>query len=187
MKKVIWFIIIGIALFAAGHTVGRNSVKLPEPLKSVEYKFVKGDTIRDTIQLPTPFAVRDTIRDTVKIERFLATDTAALFAIWCDYYLIRDYNFNFGNDTAGVFNVRFNVTKNKAYNVISNIQPVQKIVIEREAFVVQPKFRMWAMAGYSPQTFKISAGFDYKRLKIGVSGIRLGDKNGYTIDIGVNN
>jgi len=40
--------------------------------------------------------------------------------------------------------------------------------------------------GASPVAVKVSVGFDYKRLKFGLSGIRFNENNGYTIDVGYN-
>ena len=79
-------IAIGIALLI-GYFWGRSSVELPAPTRIVEVKWTKGEIVRDTIDRPVPYEVE------IPVDRpvFIPTDTAALFAIWQDYYLERKY------------------------------------------------------------------------------------------------
>ena len=79
-------IAVAISLFL-GYLWGRSSVELPAPKRIVEIKWEKGEVVRDTVEKPVPYEVK--VPDSIPI--FIPTDTAALFAIWQDYYLERKY------------------------------------------------------------------------------------------------
>lgn len=177
-------IAVGIALLI-GYFWGRSSVELPAPKRIVEVKWVKGDIIRDTIDNPVPYEVG------VPVDRpvFIPTDTAALFAIWQDYYLERKYDLDFSNDSLGIFKVDAKVSQNKLIYANSFIQPNIRTVTEREVIYKVPTLQPWALIGTSAdfRTNKLQFGLDIKnKYKVGVSGIRLDDKYGYTFDFGLN-
>jgi hypothetical protein len=176
-------IAIGIALLI-GYFWGRSSVELPQPKRIVEVKWVKGDIVRDTIDRPVPYEVK------VPVDRpvFVPTDTAALFAIWQDYYLDRKYALDFSNDSLGTFKVDALVSQNKLISATSFIQPNIRTVTEREVIYKVPTLQLWAMLGTSAdfRTNKLQFGLDIKnKYIIGLSGIRLDDRYGYTIDFGI--
>lgn len=176
-------IAVGIALFL-GYLWGRSSVELPAPKRIVEVKWEKGEIVRDTIDRPVPYEVE------IPVDRpvFIPTDTAALFAIWQDYYLERKYALDFSNDSLGVFKVDAKVSQNKLISATSLIQPNIRIVYEREVIYKVPTLQPWALIGTSAdfRTNKIQFGLDIKnKFIIGASGIRLDDKYGYTFDFGV--
>ena len=83
-----------------GYLWGVKSVKIPEPETIIDIRYEKGDTIRITKYLPSPSSV-----DTIYIDRPTETDTAALYAVWDDYYLKRKYELDFSTDTTGIFKV----------------------------------------------------------------------------------
>jgi hypothetical protein len=177
-------IAVGIALLI-GYFWGRSSVELPAPKRIVEVKWVKGDIVRDTIDNPVPYEVE------VPVDRpvFIPTDTAALFAIWQDYYLERKYDLDFSNDSLGIFKVDAKVSQNKLIYANSFIQPNIRTVTEREVIYKVPTLQPWALIGTSAdfRTNKLQFGLDIKnKYKVGVSGIRLDDKYGYTFDFGLN-
>lgn len=176
-------IAVGIALFL-GYLWGRSSVELPAPKRIVEVKWEKGEIVRDTIDRPVPYEVE------IPVDRpvFIPTDTAALFAIWQDYYLERKYALDFSNDSLGVFKVDAKVSQNKLIAATSFIQPNIRTVYEREVIYKVPTLQPWALIGTSAdfRTNKIQFGLDIKnKFIIGASGIRLDDKYGYTFDFGV--
>lgn len=176
-------IAIGIALLI-GYFWGRSSVELPKPVRIVEVKWEKGEIVRDTVDNPVPYEVK------VPVDRpvFIPTDTAALFAIWQDYYLDRKYALDFSNDSLGVFKVDAKVSQNKLISATSFIQPNIRTVYEREVIYKVPTLQPWALIGTSAdfRTNKIQFGLDIKnKYIIGASGIRLDDKYGYTLDFGI--
>lgn len=176
-------IAVGIALFL-GYLWGRSSVELPAPKRIVEVKWTKGEIVRDTIDRPVPYEVE------IPVDRpvFIPTDTAALFAIWQDYYLERKYALDFSNDSLGVFKVDAKVSQNKLISATSFIQPNIRTVYEREVIYKVPTLQPWALIGTSAdfRTNKIQFGLDIEnKFIIGASGIRLDDKYGYTFDFGV--
>ncbi len=176
-------IIVLIAIFV-GYLLGRSSVQIPEPKTIVETKWLKGEVVRDTVLLPIPYLI--TITDTVPV--FVATDTAKLYAVWQDYYLQRYYNLDFSNDTLGVFKVNAVVGQNKLFSATSTVQPNIRTVTERQVIYKVPKVQFYGIMGTSVdlRTNKIQFGVDLRqKYMIGVSGIRLDNKYGYTIDAGI--
>lgn len=183
--------LIAIGLVAVGISVGVLIGYMfikpdaePDVQRIVEIKYVKGDTITDTIRCPVPYRVTDSVRVPIPIP----TDTAALFAVWKDYYLKREYSLDFSNDTLGVFKVDAAVSENKLLYAFSTVQPNIRTVTEREVIYKQRKWVPWAMIGTSVdfRTNKLQFGLDInEKYTIGASGIRLDDKYGYTIDFGI--
>ena len=165
-------IAIAIAVFI-GYLWGQSNVTIPKPEIKEVVKWEK-----------EPYAVHDTIDRPV----FIPTDTAALFAVWCDYYLKRDYKLDFSNDTLGTFIVNASIQENKLLSATSTVQPIRKVITRTETVYKVPTMQPWVMIGTSPtlNTQKIQFGLDIKNKYIfGASGIRLDDKYGYTIDFGI--
>ena len=168
--------------------LGRRSVHVPEP----------GEVQHDTTDVPAPFPVHDTLKipvpaketppDTVYIPVPEPTDTAALFAVWLDYYTTRDYDLDFSSDTLGVFKVAAKVNQNKIMQAVSTVQPNVKVVTNTETVYKTKFLQPWAMVGTSVDfNFQqIQAGVDINnKWMVGVGGIRYGDKGGFTVNAGV--
>lgn len=177
-------IAIVIAVFI-GYLWGRSNVIIPEPEIKEVVKWEKEPyAVHDTIEKPVPYEVK------VPVDRpvFIPTDTAALFAVWCDYYLKRDYKLDFSNDTLGTFIVNASIQENKLLSAASTVQPIRKVITRTETVYKVPTMQPWLMIGTSPtlNTQKIQFGLDIKnKFIIGASGIRLNDDYGYTIDFGI--
>ena len=176
-------IAVAISLFL-GYLWGRSSVELPAPKRIVEVKWEKGEVVRDTVEKPVPYEVK--VPDSIPI--FIPTDTAALFAIWQDYYLERKYALDFSNDSLGTFKVDAKVSQNKLISATSFIQPNIRTVYEKEVIYKKEKWVPWAMIGTSVdlKTNKVQFGVDLnQKYVIGVSGIRMDDRYRYTLDFGI--
>ena len=168
--------------------LGQSSVYVPEP----------GEVQHDTTYVPAPYAVHDTLKipvpaketppDTVYVPVPEPTDTAALFAVWLDYYTTRDYNLDFSSDTLGVFKVAAKVNQNKLTEAVSTIQPMTKVITNTQTVYKTKFIRPWVMAGTSVDfNFQqIQAGVDINdRWMVGVGGIRYDKKGGFIINAGV--
>lgn len=178
-------VIVAIAIFI-GYLLGRSSVEIPEPETIVEIKWEKGETIRDTIKVPEPYEVIVKVPDSIPVP--IHTDTAVLFAVWQDYYSTRKYNLYFSNDTSGVFKVDAIVNQNKLTYASSFIEPNIRTVYETKTIYKVPTIQFYGIIGSSVdlKTNKIQFGIDLRqKYMIGVSGIRIGNENGYTIDAGI--
>lgn len=185
MKNKIIYIFVILVTFLLGIILGfylkKDDVAKFERI--VEVKWQKGDTIRDTLYRPKPY--RTIVRDSVKIPVY--TDTAALFAAWKDYTLSREYRLDFSNDSVGQFVVDALVTENKLMSAVSTIRPLVKTIYTKETEYKKQKFVPWAIIGSSVdfKTNKVQLGVDLSdRYIVGVSGIRMKDVYGYTIDVG---
>lgn len=168
--------------------LGRSSVHIPEP----------AEVKHDTTYVPAPYPVHDTLKvpvpakevppDTVYVSVPEPTDTAALFAVWLDYYTTREYNLDFSSDSLGVFRVAAKVNKNKLQEAISTIQPRIQVVTNIENFYKERAFQPWVMATTGVTDFKfqsVTVGVDINsRVMLGVGAMRY-DKNGaFTINAG---
>lgn len=176
-------VIVAIAIFV-GYLLGRSSVEIPEPETIVEIKWGKGEAIRDTIKVPEPYEVIVKVPDSITVP----TDTAALFAVWQYYYSTRKYNLDFSNDKLGVFKVDAVVNQNKLISANSFIEPNIRTVYETKTIYKVPTIQFYGIIGSSVdlKTNKIQFGIDLRqKYMIGVSGIRVGNENGYTIDAGI--
>lgn len=176
-------VIVAIAIFV-GYLLGRSSVEIPEPETIVEIKWEKGEAIRDTIKVPEPYEVIVKVPDSIPVP----TDTAALFAVWQYYYSTRKYNLDFSNDKLGVFKVDAVVNQNKLISANSFIEPNIRTVYETKTIYKVPTIQFYGIIGSSVdlKTNKIQFGIDLRqKYMIGVSGIRVGNENGYTIDAGI--
>lgn len=181
-------IIIVAAVCLGMFFLGRSSVRLPEP----------GTVQRDTTYVPAPFAVHDTVKvpgpvreipaDTVYYPVPEPVDTAALYAVWLDYYTTRDYNLDFSNDTLGVFRVAAKVTQNKITEAISTIQPITKVITNTEIYYKERPFQPWVMATTGVTDFKfqsITVGADlYGKWMVGVGGMRYDKSGAVTVNVG---
>lgn len=180
---------IGLAASIIAVSVGVGyywgKADIPEPQVTEKIEYVPSPyPVRDTIDRPIPVEVHDTIVKPVPVP----TDTAALFAIWRDYHLRRDYELDFSNDSIGTFRVNASVQENKLFSATSVIQPNRKVITRTETVLKVPTIQPWVMIGTSA-TFdsqKVQFGLDFKnRFIFGVSGIRIDDKYNYTLDFGV--
>lgn len=180
-------IAIIIALFV-GYIWGSSNIKeLPASKTESVTKWIKGDTIRDTISIKKlkPYKVTLPSKD-IKIPS--STDTTKLFEVWKDYYTKRNYNLDFSNDTLGIFKVDAEVSENRLTKATSLIQPNIRTITTKETIYKVIKLQPYTVIGSSLdfRTNKIEIGLDFKqKYMLGISGIRLDDKYGYTIDLGI--
>jgi len=180
-------IAIIIALFV-GYIWGSSNIKeLPASKTESVTKWIKGDTIRDTISIKKlkPYKVTLPSKD-IKIPS--STDTTKLFEVWKDYYTKRNYNLDFSNDTLGIFKVDVEVSENRLTKATSLIQPNIRTITTKETIYKVIKLQPYTVIGSSLdfRTNKIEIGLDFKqKYMLGISGIRLDDKYGYTIDLGI--
>lgn len=189
-KKVtisIGLIIISlVAAFIIGVLIGKGYADTVEVEKEVvKWKTERLPAIHDTISMPVPYLVSDT--DTVFkiIEHQVEVDTLKILA---DYYRVRKYDLDFSNDSIGVFKVNIDVTKNMLANAISEIRPIRTTIERVRTINKVQTLQFYGMFGSSLdfKTNKIQVGLDFRqKYLLGVSGIRLDDKYGYTIDLGV--
>ena len=169
-----------------GYFLGRSSVVLPETKVERIITWSKGETITKYVDKPVPYAVRDTAYKYIAFPEH--TDTAALFAVWRDYYLERDYCLDFSDDSIGVFKVDLSVSENKIAKSRSTITPYIRTIREKETIYKVPTIQFYGLIGTSLdlKTNQIQLGVDLKqRYLIGVSGIRMDDEFGYTLNVGV--
>ena len=187
-KNILIAVLILAICLSVGFFIGYLVFGKTEPVvnRIVEIKWQKGETVRDTIDHPVPVETIVYKRDSIPVP--VPTDTAALFAVWRDYYLERKYELDFSNDSVGVFKVDALVSENKLISATSVIQPNIRTVYEKEVIYKVPTLQPWAMIGTSVdlRTNKIQVGLDLKqKYMFGVSGIRMNDKYSYTLDFGI--
>lgn len=172
--------------FIVGVFIGKGYVDTVEVEKEVvKWKTEQLPPIYDTISMPVPYLVFDT--DTVFkiIDHQAEVDTLKILA---DYYRVRKYNLDFSNDSIGVFKVNIDVTKNMLANASSEIRPIRTTIERVKTINKVQKLQFYGMFGSSLdfKTNKIQVGLDFRqKYLLGVSGIRLDNKYGYTIDLGV--
>ena len=182
----LYSIIAAVVIFFVGYLVGRGFVDTKEVEKVVvKYKTEQLPPIHDTIPNPVPYYVHNT--DTVEriIEHTLEVDT---FAILADYYRLRNYDLDFSHDSIGTFKVNLDVTKNALANARSEIRPIRNTVEVIRTISNIKTIQFYGLIGSSVdlKTNKIQFGIDLRqKYLIGVSGIRLDDRYGYTIDLGM--
>ena len=181
----VWTIIVVLITAVIGYLIGRASVDIPGEKIITKIEYIKGEEIRDTIFIPKPYEVTSP-SDTIKIP--IPTDTAALYAIWKDYYTTRKYELDFSNDTLGIYKVNTTVSQNKLMMTNSYIKPNVKVITETQTILRVPVVQIFGMIGTSVdlQTNKIQLGIDLKqKYLIGLSGIRYKENYSYTIDLGI--
>lgn len=172
--------------FVIGYFLGKSSVEIPKGKVEKIITYSQGKTITKTISVPEPYAVHDTTYQTIGIPAVV--DTAALYEVWCDYYLARDYELDFSEDTLGVFKVNASVTQNKLVSATSTIKPLIRTETETKTIYKVPTIQFYTLIGTSLdlQTNQIQAGVDLKqKYLIGVSGIRRDNDWGYTFNLGI--
>ena len=192
-------ILVAVALII-GFLIGRAFVnEKPVETKKI-IKYVKSrNVIKDTIIHPEPYEVvkwryRKSKHDTIFLpskvlskggKEVAAVDTSNSIK---DYFLTRKYNLDFSNDTIGIFRVNAEVNQNRLILANSYINPTIKTVTETKMIYKVPLLQFYTMIGSSVdlQTNQLQFGIDLRqKFLIGVSGIRMYDKYGYTINAGI--
>lgn len=177
-------LVIGLVI---GFFLGKAEVE-PTPAKTQKIiTWAKGQETIKEVPVPQPYVVHDTTYIVKEVP--IPTDTAALFKVWRDYYLTRDYDLDFSDDSLGVFKVKVAVHQNKvASSPVATIQPNIKIVTEENTVYKVSFIQGYVMIGTSVDfsVNQIQLGIDLKqKFLISVSGIRIKDKYGYTINAGI--
>ena len=191
-RETQWTTVAAIVLIAAiclgMFFLGRRSVRIPEP----------AEVKHDTTYVPAPYPVHDTLKvpvpakevppDTVYVPVPEPTDTAALFAVWLDYYTTRDYDLDFSSDSLGVFKVAAKVNQNKITEAVSTIQPITKVITNTETYYKERPIQPWVMVGTGVTDFKfqqIQAGVDINgKWMVGVGGMRYDKSGAVTVNVG---
>ena len=161
----------------------KTSVKVKESVKYVPSPYVISSNIPNYKLVPYRVLYTDTIIQYMTQE----VDTAEILK---DYFLSRQYELDFSNDSIGIFKVNAEVNQNKLVSASSHIQPMIKTIYRdrTETIYKSPSIQFYGMLGTSLDftTNKISLGIDLKqRYLIGISGIRINNKYNYTIDFGI--
>ncbi len=185
MNKKITISIVTIIAFLIGGVIGYfiSKAYTPEPKgivkTEVHYEKLPADTIK--MYYPEPYKVYDTITDLQTIY----VDTAKYID---DYFKVKDYRLDFSNDTLGKFVVETKVHQNSLMYAEAQIEPIIKTIITTKTEYKVKAFQIYAMLGSSVD-FKcnqIQAGVDFAdKYMFGVSGVKLGDKVGYTLNVGL--
>ena len=165
----------------SGFFIGRSYISEPiETVKEiVKYEKLPADTIK--IMYPEPYKVYDTITDLQTIY----VDTAKSID---DYFKVREYHLDFSKDTLGSFIVDAKVHQNSLIYAEAQIEPIIKTVTTTKTEYKVKAFQIYAMLGSSIdlRCNQIQAGVDVAdKYMFGVSGVRLGDKLGYTLNVGL--
>lgn len=177
-----------MAIFAVGgivgYLVGRSRSEVTTRVEKI-YTWSKGVERIKEIPIPQPYEVIKTIERVVPTE----VDTAALYEAWLKYHDVNKYEFDFSDDSVGVFKVDFEVSKNEvAAPPRAIIQPNILTVTETRTIYKVPTIQGWAMIGADVKfnAFQVQAGVDFKqRFMVGASGIRMNDAWGYTVNLGI--
>lgn len=161
----------------------KTSVKVKESVKYEPSPYVISSNIPNYKLVPYRVSYPDTIIQYMTRE----VDTAEILK---DYFLSRQYELDFSNDSIGIFKVDAEVNQNKLVSASSYIQPMVKTIYRdrTETVYKSPSIQFYGILGTSLdfKTNKISLGVDLKqRYLIGVSGIRFDNKYNYTIDFGI--
>lgn len=177
-------LVIGLVI---GFFLGKAEAE-PTPAKTQRIiTWSKGQETIKEVPVPEPYDVHDTAYIVKEVP--IPTDTAALFKVWRDYYLTRDYDLDFSDDSLGVFKVKLAVHQNKvASSPVVTIQPNIRTVTEENIVYKVPFIQGYAIIGTSVDfsVNQIQLGIDLKqKFLIGVSGIRIKDNYGYTINAGI--
>lgn len=191
MSKVITIsvgTIVALAIgLVIGFFIGKAEVESTPAKTQKIITWARGKETIKEVPVPEPYAVHDTTYIVKEVP--VPTDTTALFEIWKDYYLTRDYNLDFSDDSLGVFKVKLAVHQNKiASSPVATIQPNVKTITEERTVTKVPFIQGYAMVGTSVDfsVNQIQLGIDLKqKFLIGASGIRIKDNYGYTINAGI--
>ena len=133
-------------------------------------RYVKGETIHDTIVIPHPIYVEIPSNpkyiyeyDTLIIDNIeYISEKVDTTAIIQDYILMRTYEFNvFNSDTLGKFDVKQQIGYNKLLSFDYTFTPISKQITQYR----EPLFTPFVTAGYSTnQTVLLGGGFYYKNI-----------------------
>ena len=163
-----------------GYSIGINFSPEPEVVTKTIVRYEQGDVDTVVIRVPEPYAVHDTITDL----QALYVDTAKSIE---DYLKVKDYRLDFSNDTLGSFVVETKIHKNTLIYAEAQIKPIIK-TIEISNINKPKKIQFYSIIGTSINLKynQIQLGVDYKdKYMMGVSGIRLENKLGYTLNFGM--
>ena len=165
MKKNYLIGILLVISLIAGFFVGRCTTQTKEVIR-----FVKGETIRDTLTIPYP--VDSEIpkepklplkKDTLYLDSLIfiveKVDTAEIIK---DYITQKTYEFNvFDSPTLGKFGIKQQIGYNKLLSFDYTFTPVTKQVTQYR----EPLFTPFVTAGYSTnQAVLLGGGFYYKNI-----------------------
>lgn len=186
--KIKHILILSIFTTLLGFLLGKCS-RIDESVDKTEeiIKYIPSDPIHDTIYQPEPYEV-------IKYEYEKETDTVYLYnevdtaQILLDYFLLKKYKLDFSNDTLGEFMVDIEIAKNSLMSAKSYIRPNHKVTLKENTNYKIPLMQFYAMIG-SSMDLKINnvlLGIDVKqKYLLGVSGVRMDDKFGLTINVGI--
>ena len=154
--------------------LGRKSVIIPEPQEvTSDTVWLNLPAVHDTVEVPGP--VKIIPADTVYYPVPQPVDTAALYAVWLDYYSTREYDLDFSSDTIGVFRVAAKVNQNKIQEAISTVRPRVQVVTNTQTVYKERAIQPWIMVGTS-KDFKfqqVQGGVDLGgKWMVGISGFR---------------
>lgn len=154
--------------------LGRKSVSIPTPTEVVsDTVWLDLPPVHDTITVPGPVKVIPA--DTVYYPVPQPVDTAALYAVWLDYYSTREYDLDFSSDTTGVFRVAAKVNQNKIQEAISTVRTRVQVVTNTQTIYKERAIQPWIMVGTS-KDFKfqqVQGGVDLGgKWMVGISGFR---------------
>lgn len=177
-------LVIGLVI---GFFLGKAEVESTPDKTQRIITWARGQETIKEVPIPEPYVVHDTTYIVKEVP--IPTDTAALFKVWRDYYLTRDYNLDFSDDSLGVFKVKFAVHQNKvASSPVATIRPNIRTVTEEKTVYKVPFIQGYVIIGTSVDfsANQIQLGIDLKqKFSLGVSGIRIKDNYGYTINAGI--
>lgn len=132
MKKYIVYFIVACVLSLLGFYAGYKSVKLPEPIIKTEVKYVKGETVHDSITIVKPVIIKpDTLdilafciesglvpKDTVTVH-----DTVTLMIQ--DWASKKHYQQTlWDNDTTGTCTINMDLQYNTLQNLTYTYTPI---------------------------------------------------------------
>lgn len=191
VSKTFWQVVAILLLlgliFGGGYYLGYKSVSVTE---RVVEKLVPGDTIRDSIRFPVPVYVDRWHPGKVDTVYFPSpTSPIDSASVVEDYFATRDYLLDFSTDSCGTFKVSCKVTRNQLVDASSTIVPMYRYIENVREVHTTRFFQPWAMVGtdFRFGTQQLMLGGDFReKYKVGVSGIRIGDNYGWTLNVGFN-
>ena len=164
MKQLIISLIIGLII---GFFIGRSTIKKGET------KYIKGDTITDTLYIPEPFKVEvpkyitlPTKKDTLWLDSIkYITEKVDTSAIIQDYVLERTYAFNVFDNESGTFDAVAKVGYNKLLGFNYNYTPIQKqtIITKKELLTpfISGSYHTYKAVGVGGGVFINNLGVEY--------------------------
>lgn len=175
-KAIIVSILIGILI---GFFIGKSFFQT-----SAKIKYVKGETIEKTIQIPIPYRVEipatpqyiykiDTISETI----YQTVDTTAILADWV---LKREYKEKILNNTQGELDIEAEIQYNRLQSMKYTFTPTE-VNIEK-----QHKPRWTPYISTSVNTFNqagIGGGLFYQNIGAGARMITDFEKKGFEIEL----